>query len=53
MIKASQPTFNLPIDVDRGIGVSGETLLKFDIKREGKEHLATKAFTLRSLFSGL
>ncbi|XP_060558293.1 uncharacterized protein LOC132718594 [Ruditapes philippinarum] len=52
MIKASQPTFNLPIDVDRGIGVSGETLLKFDIKREGKEHLATKAFTLRSLFSG-
>ncbi|XP_053395877.1 uncharacterized protein LOC123544970 isoform X2 [Mercenaria mercenaria] len=52
MIKATQPTLNLPIDVDRGMGVSGETLLKFDIKREGKEHLATKAFTLRSLFSG-
>ncbi|KAL4237453.1 hypothetical protein ACF0H5_002170 [Mactra antiquata] len=52
LVRASQPIINLPIDLDRGMGLSRDTLLKFDIKREGKEHLASKAFTLKSLFSG-
>jgi len=40
------------IQIDRGMGVSGDALLKFDIKRENKEHLASKAYTIKSLFSG-
>ncbi|XP_052272099.1 extended synaptotagmin-1-like isoform X2 [Dreissena polymorpha] len=52
LIKATQPMVNLAMDIDRGLGVSGETLLQFDIKKEGKEHLVSKAYTIKSLFSG-
>jgi len=34
------------------MGISGETRIKFDIKREGKEHLASREYTIKSLFSG-
>ncbi|XP_052767239.1 uncharacterized protein LOC128208010 isoform X2 [Mya arenaria] len=52
LIKATQTIVNLPIDIDRGMGIHGDTLLKFDIKREGKEHLASRAYTIKTLFSG-
>lgn len=44
-----EPNFDLSFEVDRGAGVSAETLLIFDIKKGTKEHLATKSFSLREL----
>lgn len=41
-----------PFQVDRGMGISGEARIKFDVKREGKEHLASKEYSIKSLFSG-
>ena len=35
------------------MGISGDVLLKFDVKKEGKETLASSQFLLRSLFNGL
>ncbi|XP_036359565.1 uncharacterized protein LOC115212982 isoform X4 [Octopus sinensis] len=44
-----EPQFNLNFEVDRGAGVSAEALLVFDMKKATKEHLASKAFTIREL----
>ena len=34
------------------MGTNSDTLIIFDIKGEKKDHLATKEFTLKSLFDG-
>ncbi|XP_055957357.1 uncharacterized protein LOC126821662 isoform X2 [Patella vulgata] len=51
MVKSSYPTFNLPFEIDRGHGISSDATIIFDIKRSSKEHLATRAFTLRHLLA--
>ncbi|ESP01610.1 hypothetical protein LOTGIDRAFT_238227 [Lottia gigantea] len=51
LIKSTNPTFYLPFEIDRGHGISADSLLIFDIKRSSKDHLATKGYTLRYLLA--
>ncbi|KAL5008759.1 hypothetical protein ScPMuIL_014340 [Solemya velum] len=50
MVTVTSPGLNLGFEVDRGQGANTASVIIFDVKRDNKEHLATRGYTLRALF---